>query len=606
MRGQGPWLCEQVALWWTILAAACLAKGASANELLLSQNLPQFTIDAILRDSNSSQAHAFRYLSTNYDHTVIPQWRRHQILALATVYYSLNGDGWDMRDRQNWLNSTYHECDWAPTIQSKWRHGGEDDVYQVECTPEEERRLTSLQLSFFHHRGTDRRLLGSLPKEMRLLSSLETLSVSESGWTGRLESLLPWNELARMTNLKSLESNGYFNRRYSQYHNISLSGALPSALGLLTALTRISLKSNFLTGSLPTQIALLRHDLTDLALYDNLLTGTVPTELAGLSNLMSADLEKNQLNGTVPIEVLVGLQRMAGSLNLGRNNFTGTIPSEIGLMVEPAQLGENHLTGTLPTQIGLLTSATYLQFSSNQLTGTIPTQLGLLAQSTNLKGLFLSGNQLEGTLPSELGLLSQMTNLHFKENKFTGTIPTVLGQMKNLTYLALSSNTLSGTIPSQLGRLTAITWFGVQLDHNSLRGRIPTQLGYLTALRRRLWLQNNRLTGPIPSQLGALTMLSDLDLQDNFISGAIPSELGLMNRLTLLKLADNPLMGTVPAGVCELDLEGYGIQVDCRNGGDVVCPMGCRCNCTRPPPTPSPTQAPGVSTAVARSGYGKH
>ena len=50
-------------------------------------------------------------------------------------------------------------------------------------------------------------------------------------------------------------------------------------------------------------------------------------------------------------------------------------------------------------------SAEYLDLGFNQLSGTIPSEIGLL---TSLKGLLLFNNQLSGTIPVELGGLSQL------------------------------------------------------------------------------------------------------------------------------------------------------------------------------------------------------
>ena len=51
-------------------------------------------------------------------------------------------------------------------------------------------------------------------------------------------------------------------------------------------------------------------------------------------------------------------------------------------------------------------SAEYLNLDKNQLSGPIPTEIGLLV--ANLTGLWLSYNQFTGPIPSELGGLSQL------------------------------------------------------------------------------------------------------------------------------------------------------------------------------------------------------
>ena len=64
----------------------------------------------------------------------------------------------------------------------------------------------------------------------------------------------------------------------------SLTGTLPSELGLLTALTKLYLVDNALSGVLPTELGLLTA-LVELILDGNSLTGSLPTELGLLTSL---------------------------------------------------------------------------------------------------------------------------------------------------------------------------------------------------------------------------------------------------------------------------------------------------------------------------------
>jgi len=66
-------------------------------------------------------------------------------------------------------------------------------------------------------------------------------------------------------------------------------------------------------------------------------------------------------------------------LHLDGQGYTGTIPTEIGLMTNLENgfyLSRNALTGTIPTQIGMLTELrSDFVLSDNSLTGTIPSQV---------------------------------------------------------------------------------------------------------------------------------------------------------------------------------------------------------------------------------------
>ena len=110
-------------------------------------------------------------------------------------------------------------------------------------------------------------------------------------------------------------------------------------------------------------------------------------------------------------------------------------------------LGWNQLTGEIPSEIGILTNLTHLYLYSNQFTGQIPEEIGNL---TNLETLSLGDNQLTGEIPSEIGDLTNLTSLDLSDNQFTGLIPSEIGQLTNLTGLYLSDNQLTGLIPEEI------------------------------------------------------------------------------------------------------------------------------------------------------------
>jgi hypothetical protein len=88
-------------------------------------------------------------------------------------------------------------------------------------------------------------------------------------------------------------------------------------------------------------------------------------------------------------------------LYLNYNQFTGSIPSEIGNLpnLTSMYLNNNQFTGSIPSEIGNLTNLTHLFLSSNQLIGSIPPEIGNL---TNLNGLYLGWNQLTGEIPESI------------------------------------------------------------------------------------------------------------------------------------------------------------------------------------------------------------
>ena len=150
-------------------------------------------------------------------------------------------------------------------------------------------------------------------------------------------------------------------------------------------------------------------------------------------------------------------------LNLGENNLSGAIPSELGNLsrIEQLRVQENSLNGQLPSEIFNLERTgkkehtyysrsdfefghglTYyiyivitenLRLQDNSFTGSIPS-LGMLPR---LLDLYLGGNMLDSTLPTELGSLRELEILNLDGNRINSTIPTEVGQMTRLSKSVL-------------------------------------------------------------------------------------------------------------------------------------------------------------------------
>jgi hypothetical protein len=114
-----------------------------------------------------------------------------------------------------------------------------------------------------------------------------------------------------------------------------------------------------------------------LLLNDNQLSGEIPPEL-GSNMLGMLHLQNNRLSGEIPSS-FVNLTLMS-DLNLQNNLLTGEIPSFFGVELgmkssEHAQvkinLGHNQFTGTIPTSLGNNTNTKIakINLGFNQLTG---------------------------------------------------------------------------------------------------------------------------------------------------------------------------------------------------------------------------------------------
>ena len=90
------------------------------------------------------------------------------------------------------------------------------------------------------------------------------------------------------------------------------------------------------------------------------------------------------------------------SINLSFIGISGTIPSEIGNLINLSQfeMSKGTVKGTIPSTVGLMTALKILSLRYNSLTGTIPAEIGAL---TSLVTFDASDNDLSGSIPSTIG-----------------------------------------------------------------------------------------------------------------------------------------------------------------------------------------------------------
>ena len=197
------------------------------------------------------------------------------------------------------------------------------------------------------------------------------------------------------------------------------------------------------------------HDCTHSSTPGNNLVGTIPDALGSLTNLTFLNLRSNNLSGTIPIEL--GNLTEVTYLNLSYNNLTGSIPSELGQLnnLVHLSLNFNSLSGNIPSELGQLENLLYLHLYDNSLSGNIPPELGNLS---NLFELHFGNNSLSGPIPSEIGQLSNLGFLNLFSNALSGSIPPELGNLTNLMHLWLHDNQLSGCFPQELDVHCNITY----------------------------------------------------------------------------------------------------------------------------------------------------
>ncbi|CAK7342438.1 unnamed protein product [Dovyalis caffra] len=146
--------------------------------------------------------------------------------------------------------------------------------------------------------------------------------------------------------------------------NKNLTGYIPSELGLLDSLTRLTLSRNNFSKLIPSHL-FNASTLRFVDLSHNSLSGPIPAKIESLQELTHLDLSSNFLNGSLP-ESLIKLKSLAGTLNLSYNSFSGEIPGSYGFfsVMVSLDLRHNNLSGKVPL-VGSLVNQGPTAFAGN-------------------------------------------------------------------------------------------------------------------------------------------------------------------------------------------------------------------------------------------------
>jgi hypothetical protein len=146
--------------------------------------------------------------------------------------------------------------------------------------------------------------------------------------------------------------------------------------------------------------------------------------------LANSSVANNLLSGSLPRDIFTLRPRIGSSFNFGNNNWTGTLPSEIGNWNSLDTLVINYapqLSGTLPTEIANLKLASNVWVHNTAVYGTLPSEIN----SMLLLSLRVNDNLLSGTLPPLQTVFgsarSNAQELWVQGNYFTGTFPSYFG-----------------------------------------------------------------------------------------------------------------------------------------------------------------------------------
>jgi hypothetical protein len=132
------------------------------------------------------------------------------------------------------------------------------------------------------------------------------------------------------------------------------------------------------------------------------------------------------------------------------NSLEGTLPTELAVLpyLKDLGFGTSLETYQIMNFVGLLSNIyLFIHSASNRFTGTIPTEYGLM---TNLVFFSVSGNSLTGTLPTELSNMKKLEAFRVHWNQLTGKVPGVYNQMSSLRTVHLEGNDFTGNLETSL------------------------------------------------------------------------------------------------------------------------------------------------------------
>ncbi|KAG7342135.1 two component regulator [Nitzschia inconspicua] len=447
-------------------------------------------------DPESPQYAAYQWLrnekSSGFDLENFSEQELSQRYVAALFYFSLNGDAW--LEKYQFLGES-HVCE--------WNNGSSGQQLGIVCDSSD--IVDGLIVKYGTITGivlNENNLVGTLPKELKALSDLQTIQ---------------------------LRSN-------------KVTGELPSELGNLLKLQEIDLRENDLRGTLPESVFDLPNIRNILLLRNINLGGSIPSTINKASNLEMLSFQKCQLTGTLP-DSLGDLSKLF-FVTFMDNKLSGTIPVRLAQlpMLEVLELSGNRLHGPIPGFRGQ--SALYfVSLFGNQLTGSIPVSLASLP---GMLFLDIRDNLLTGSIPRIIGRLPDLVTFFAQNNELTGAVPSFSGNNGLLQAINLANNNLSGDLYAFFGDNGPTNrLFSVDLGGNNINGSIPGSIGSYSTLKS-LILEDNQITGTIPSEIGSLTDMDSLVLKKNEITGTLPEEIGLMNNLAYLHVGENQFSGTLP------------------------------------------------------------
>ncbi|XP_010556225.1 PREDICTED: receptor-like kinase TMK2 [Tarenaya hassleriana] len=365
-------------------------------------------------------------------------------------------------------------------------------------------RVTRIQLA-------NRGISGTLPPDLRNLSSLTILEFMQNKLTGPIPSLAGLKSLMTL----NLHDNGFtsipadFFTGMSSLHVAILNNnpfgpwEIPVSLKDAVALQELSIVNCNLSGKIPDFFGGQTFpSLKTLQLSHNSFVGELPSSLAG-SSIEVLWVNGQMLNGS--ISVLQNITALK-EVWLHGNQFSGPIPDVSGLVsLMNFSVRDNQLTGIVPPSLVDLGSLYIVNLTNNLLQGPAPhfdtrkVQLDMNPGSNSFclddpgvpcdpqVSILLSiveafgypvrfAEKWKGNDPCQnwdriTCLEGNVTVINFQSMGLTGFISPRFADLKSLHTINLSGNNLTGTIPEELTALSNLK--NLDVSNNRLYGKLP-------------------------------------------------------------------------------------------------------------------------------------
>ena len=267
----------------------------------------------------------------------------------------------------------------------------------------------------------NRDLIGTLPRAFCSMSTLQVLSLGETGVSGQIPHCLGYNNpILRFLDLE------YCPR---------LNSTFPESLTHLVGLQWLHMTHANIHGTLPLNFGLYYGKLSQLLLAHNFLKGGLPCAIGNMTRATEIDLSFNHFEGQL-LSSLVALPKLYG-LFLQNNSFS-----------------------LLPNNQTVSRELDTIDISGNKFNTTLGNLLRIFQPGNRIHTMKLSDTGLHGRFSASIWTFSYLTSLDVSFNFLSGKLPTV--QNAEIPYLAtfnLKNNNFTGRIPEnfrQLGSLTLL------------------------------------------------------------------------------------------------------------------------------------------------------